>query len=212
MSQTEPIRIILVDDHSRVHEAVSTILDTVDNIELVAQGSNGEEAIHLCDEYKPDLVLMDVVMPVMGGVEATRSIHQKYPEIKILVLSSFQDDESVRAMLENGAIGYVLKGSLSHDLVNTIRTAYEGRAVFSTEITQVLLKPAKSEKKRDFGLTGREREVLKLMADGLNNIQIAQELTISRSTVKFHISNILHKMGVSTRAEALVVAAKNDLI
>src|SRR5574341_430537 len=114
------IRVILVDDHRFVHEAVSVALQGVDDIVLVAQGGNGEDALHLCAHYHPDLVLMDVVMPVMNGVEATRLISQKFPAIKILALSSFQDDDSVRAMLGYGAVGYVLKGSIADDLVTTI--------------------------------------------------------------------------------------------
>jgi NarL family two-component system response regulator LiaR len=206
------IRVILIDDHSQIHQAVSSVLDTVTDIQLIAHGSNGDEAVLLCDEYQPDLVLMDVVMPIKSGVEATGLIHQKYPNIKILVMSSFQDDESVHAMLANGAIGYVLKSSLAHDLVTTIRAAYYGKSVFSAEVTRILLKPAKSESGTNFGLTVREIVILKLMSDGLNNGEIAGKLVISRSTVKFHLNNILRKMKVETRSEAIVLAAKNGLV
>ena len=212
MTSNRPIRIILVDDHRHVHKAVSTILDTVEDIDLVAQGSNGLEAIELCQEHQPDLVLIDVVMPAMDGVQATQTIRDKFPEVKLLVLSSFQDHESVRTMLESGASGYVIKGSLSHDLVSTIRATHQGQAVFSAEIAQQLLNAQEKVTIQSHDLTDRELEVLGLMAEGLNNGQIGHELSISRSTVKFHINNILYKMKVDTRAEALVSAAKGNLI
>lgn len=212
MSASNPIRVILIDDHRRIHQVISEILGFADDIKLVAQGSNGQEAIHLCDEYQPDLVLMDVMMPGMDGIEATRRILEKHPNIKILALSSFQDQDSVRAMLDSGACGYVLKDGSIDDLDTTIRTTYEGKAVFSTEVTQVLMQSPDQDSQRDYDLSEREREVLKLMAEGLNNGEIAAQLTISQSTVKFHISNIISKMGVETRAEAMVLAAKNNLV
>ncbi|MCB9438544.1 MAG: response regulator transcription factor [Anaerolineales bacterium] len=212
MSQDGPIRVILVDDHKHIHDAVSTLLNQQADIQLVGQASNGFEVVRLCDELKPDVILMDVVMPGMNGVEATRQIREKHPHIKILVLSSFQDDASVHEMLANGANGYVLKGAIALDLADTIRTTYQGKSVFSNEVAQMLLRPNRDEQQQTFGLTDREQEVIKLMADGLNNNEIAHRLFISRSTVKFHIANIVQKMGVETRAEAIVLAAKNGLI
>lgn len=205
----EPIRVILVDDHRHVHQVAATILGEAADIELVAHGSNGQEAVALCREYEPDLVLMDVVMPVMDGVAATRMIRKEFPDIRVLVLSSFQDHESVHEMLRSGASGYVTKDALARDLTTTIRATYEGKAVFSQSIAARLLDPVPA---REFNLTERELEVLGLVAEGLNNGEIAKELVISRSTVKFHISNIVQKMGVETRAEAIVLAAKNNLI
>ncbi len=215
MTHPTKIRILLVDDHIWVHQAVTTILKIAPDIDLIGQANNGMEAIRLCDELQPDLILMDVVMPHLNGIEATRMIHDNYPRIKILVLSSFQDDDSVRAMLDSGAIGYVVKGALSGDLISAIRTAMTGASVFSAEVTSILLKSAQdATENRDFGLTGRELEVLRLrlMAKGDNNPEIAEKLVISQSTVKFHINNILVKMGVTTRSEAIVIAAKNNLV
>jgi two-component system, NarL family, response regulator LiaR len=211
MSTSRNIRVILVDDHARVHQLVTTALSKSEDITLIAQGATGEEAIQLAEKYQPDLMLMDVVMPVMSGVEATKVIHERFPNVKIMVLSSFQDDESVHAMLQNGATGYILKNAISSDLVNMIRTAHTGVAVFSSEVAQVLIHVNKGVV-NNFGLTEREIEVLKLMAMGLNNAEIAQKLVISQSTVKFHINNLIQKMGVETRAEAIVIAAKNNLI
>lgn len=210
MSETKTIGIILIDDNRRVHQAITEMLSFFDDIELLAHGSNGREAVNLCDQYQPDLVLMDVVMPIMDGVEATRQIRKKNPHIKILALSSFQDHDTVRAMLESGAIGYVLKDSSVDDLENTIRTAVEGQSILSPEIMQALL--GKPQPTAETNLSSREQEVLKLFASGMTNNEIASILTISVSTVKFHITNILNKLGVDTRAEAIVIAAKSNLI
>jgi two-component system, NarL family, response regulator LiaR len=210
MPNSPLIRVVLIDDQRRVHEAVGIALSGCEDIRLVGHGSNGAEALELCADLKPDLVLMDVVMPGVDGIETTRVLHTRFPTIKILVLSAFQDDESVRAMLHSGAVGYVVKSALAHDLAPAIRTAMSGQSVFSAEVVNVLLqKPAPTQ---DFRLTEREREVLRAMADGLNNVEIAEKLVISASTVKFHITNIEHKMGVETRAEAIVLAAKNNLV
>jgi len=213
MTKQSKIRILLVDDHIWVHQAVTTILKIAPDMELVGQANNGLEALRLCEELLPDLILMDVVMPHIDGIEATRRIHEYFNGVKVLVLSSFQDDDSVRAMLDSGAIGYVVKGSLSGDLISAIRTAMTGASVFSAEITSVLLKSTQENLVvRNFDLTTRELEVLRLMAKGENNPEIADKLIISQSTVKFHINNILEKMGVTTRSEAIVLAAKNNLV
>lgn len=208
----EPIRVLLVDDHRQVHQAVAAILRMVDDIELAGQGSNGQEAIDLCAELAPDLVLMDVVMPVMDGVTATAIIHEQFPDVKILVLSSFQDHESVYAMLRNGASGYVTKSALTSELIDTIRTAHQGQVVLSPEVAARLLQQESSSAVERFHLTDRELEVLVLMAAGHTMNQIGQKLVISPSTVKFHINNILAKLGVKTRSEALIIAAKNNLV
>jgi DNA-binding NarL/FixJ family response regulator len=205
------IRLVLADDQIRIHEAVTLALRDADDIRLVGQAATGEQAIALCSQLLPDLVMMDVLMPGLGGVEATRQIHQRHPHIKILVMSALQDDETVRAMLANGAVGYILKDALAQDLPATLRAAYAGSMIFSQPITQSLLNQANTTS-QDFRLTEREMEVLRLMAEGLNNNEIAARLFISMSTVKFHITNILGKMGVQTRPEAIVLAAKNNLV
>jgi len=212
MSAPAPIRVILADDHLRIHEQVTDILNHASDVSLVAQASNGEEAVHLCQDRQPDIVLMDVVMPGMGGVEATRQIKATCPNTKILVLSSFQDDESVQTMLENGASGYVTKRDLATSLLASIRTTHLGQRVFSEEVAEHILTPDAGEATDTFGLTDRELEVLVLMAQGLNNGEIGGELFISRSTVNFHIGNIVRKLGVETRSEALVAAAKHGLV
>ncbi|UCE00489.1 MAG: response regulator transcription factor [Chloroflexota bacterium] len=210
MSDKKSIRVVLVDDHYQMHRIVEQTLSATPGIDLVGQGANGEEGIALCEQYQPDIVLMDVVMPVMDGIEATKILHERLPELKILVLSSFQDHESVYAMLRNGAVGYLTKDSLAEDLAETIRATCQGKMVFSSEVGERLIHPPQPVD--NFHLTDRELEVLVLLADGLTNQQTAQKLSISLSTLKYHMANIYEKLGVQTRSEALVFAAKNNLI
>lgn len=210
MSADNPVRVVLVDDHFQIHRIVQAILAATPDIRLVGQGANGQEGIHLCEQYQPDVVLMDVVMPIMDGIETTRVVHERHPEIKILVLSSFQDHESVYAMLHNGAMGYLTKGALAEDLAETIRATFQGKMVFSSEVGAHLVSPPRPAV--DFQLTDRELEVLVHLAEGLTNQQTALKLSISPSTLKYHMNNIYQKLGVQTRSEALVLAAKNNLI
>jgi NarL family two-component system response regulator LiaR len=210
MNDKNPIRVVLVDDHAQMHWTIQAILSEAPDIKLVGQGANGQEGILLCEQNQPDIVLMDVIMPVMDGIEATKILHERYPEMKILVLSSFRDHESVHAMLQNGAVGYLTKGSLAQDLAETIHATCQGKMVFSRDVGANLISPPQPAV--DFHLTDRELEVLVLLADGLTNQQSAQKLSISQSTLKFHMTNIYQKLGVQTRSEALVLAAKNNLI
>ncbi len=210
MSNETPIRVVLVDDHLQIHKIVQTILRETADITLAGQAANGQEGVALCQQYQPDVVLMDVVMPIMDGIEATTVLHQRLPELKILVLSSFQDHESVYAMLRNGAVGYITKSSLAADLADTIRATFQGKMVFSSEVGAHLMAPPHPT--QEFNLTNRELEVLQLLAEGLTNHQSALKLSISQSTLKFHMTNIYQKLGVQTRSEALVLAAKNNLI
>jgi NarL family two-component system response regulator LiaR len=210
MTDKIPIRVVLVDDHLQIHRIVQVILGATHDIKLVGQGANGQEGIALCEQYQPDIALMDVVMPVLDGIDATKVLHERLPAIKVLVLSSFQDHESVYAMLRNGAVGYLTKGSLAEDLAETIRATYQGKMVFSSEVGAHLVSPPQPTV--NFHLTDRELEVLVLLAEGLTNQQTAQKLSISQSTLKFHMNNIFQKLGVQTRSEALVLAAKNNLI
>ena len=210
MSEKNLIRVVMVDDNAQMHRIVHVILGATTDIKLVGQGANGQEGIALCEQYQPDIALMDVVMPVMDGIEATKVLHERFPAIKVLVLSSFQDHESVYAMLRNGAVGYLTKGSLAQDLAETIRATFQGKMVFSSEVGAQLVSPPQPAV--DFHLTDRELEVLVLLAEGLTNQQSAQKLSISQSTLKFHMTNIFEKLGVQTRSEALVLAAKNNLI
>ena len=212
MRITDPIRIILVDDHKVVHQALAAMMSFVDDFELVAQGSNGREAIDLCDEFIPDVVLMDVVMPEVDGIEATKQILAAHPHIKILALSSFQDDVSVNSMLKSGAIGYILKNASVDELESIIRAVHEGKAVLDAALMKRILHPAAPHIDFDPSLSPRELEILTLVAGGMSYRQVGKCLGISLSTVKFHLNNILSKLGVETRNEAILVAAKLNLI
>lgn len=210
MAENSPIRVVIIDDHIQIHNIVSGLLKQTSEIKLVGQGANGEDAINLCEHNNPDIVLMDVVMPVMDGIQATKLLQERFPSIKVLVLSSFHDHESVHSMLRNGAVGYLTKSALAEDLVETIQAASQGKMVFSADIVEQLV--SHPQPAMDFRLTDRELEVLVLLAEGLTNQQSAQRLSISVSTLKFHMNNIYEKLGVQTRSEALVLAAKNNLI
>jgi NarL family two-component system response regulator LiaR len=209
-----PIRIVLIDDNVDIHEAVLMTLEGVNDIDLVGRAMDGNAGLRLCEKYNPDVVLMDVVMPRMSGIEATRELNARMPHIKTLVLSSYQDIQDIRELLQLGAVGYTLKHSLNEHLADAIRAAYSGNTVMAPEISQKLLDNIMQfgESNSNFTLTAREIEVLSHMANGLNNKEIAHTLFISRSTVKFHISNIIEKMEVETRAEAIVLAVRHHLV
>lgn len=210
--QEKPIRVVVVDDHYPIHVAVETLLVSVKDIELVGQGTTGLEAITLCEDLRPDVVLMDVLMPGMNGVEATRILTGRFPDMKILVISALQDYESILGMLNVGAVGYITKNSLTTDLAVTIRTVVKGKAVFSHDVVKRIILEEKPTVGVDFGLTSREKEILQVLAMGLTLRDISVRLNISVSTVKFHIDNVYSKMGVETRSEALIVAARNKLV
>jgi NarL family two-component system response regulator LiaR len=211
MNDKRTIRVLLADDHSKIHRSIAAVIDFIDGMVLVGQASNGEEAVQLCREYQPDIVLMDVVMPQMNGIEATRLIRQEFPDTKILALSSFEDEDSVRDMLLAGASGYLLKHGSIDDLADTIRAAISDKAVFSPEVTQALLRGTDGPH-HDYGLTSRELEILRLMIEGMSNTAIAETLTISPSTAKFHVGNVLSKLGVTSRVEAVAMAVAQNLV
>ena len=204
--------ILLVEDHRPTREAMHALIEEQPDMHVVAEAISGEEAVDRARELCPEIIVMDILMPGMNGVEATRAICDAQPEIKILALSSLQDHESIYQMLQNGAVGYITKSSLTEDLVDTIRTIHQGKMVFSTQAMAGLLGSPGAGAPPAFHLTERELEVLALMAEGLTMPQIASKLVISSSTVKFHIENICQKMGVRTRSEALIIAAKHHLV
>jgi NarL family two-component system response regulator LiaR len=206
------IRVIIVDDNPDIQDAVKILLNDTDDILLVGQAQDGLSAIKLCKMAKPDLVLMDVVMPGMNGAETTRSLMDILPATKILALSSFHEYEHIQSMLTSGAIGYLVKDGLIQDLVATIRSTMQGNTVLSPSAAQSIFLPHAADKQVDFGLTDRELQVLKRMADGLTYNGIAHDLHITAPTVRFHVNNILEKMNVATRSEVLVLAAKNNLV
>jgi NarL family two-component system response regulator LiaR len=212
MTQGEPIRVLLVDDHAVVRSGLSAFLAAFEDLELVGEAGSGEEAVRLCDRLAPDVVLMDLVMPGMDGAEATRVIRAKHPEIQVVALTSFKETELVEGVLEAGAIGYLLKNVAAEDLAGAIRQARVGRPTLAPEAAQALIQARRQPRQVGFDLTDREREVLALMVEGLTNLEIAERLVVSRSTIKFHVSNVLSKLGASTRTEAVAVAVKDGLL
>lgn len=206
------IRVMIVDDHQVVRNGLKAFFTTLPSMEIVAEAENGTEAVNLCAETQPDVILMDVVMPQMDGIEATYQIHQRYPHIRIIGLSCFEEAEKVHAMLNAGASGYILKHTAVHNLEPIIRTACAGQLVLSKEITQVLLQTPENAHKLDYHLSKRELEVLGMMADGLTNRQIAEKLSLSPFTIKAYVSDLLSKLGVSRRSEAVALALKNNLL
>ncbi len=209
---SEVVRVLIVDDHDIVRRGLVNMLDAFDDLELVGEASGGEQALQMCDTLTPDVILMDLVMPHMNGVTATERIHTMYPDIRIVVLTTFQEENLVQGALEAGAISYLLKNVSIDELANAIRNAYEGRATLAPEAAQVLISAATRPRQVGHDLTEREREVLALIVEGLSNREIADHLTISHSTVKNHVSNILSKLNASNRAEAVATALQNNLV
>src|SRR4030043_2019127 len=212
MNDTQIIRVILVDDHNVVRSGLATFLRAYDDLELIAEAKNGLEALNLCRQKKPDVILMDLMMPEMDGIAATRAILADYPEIKIIAMTSFEEEELVHGVLAAGAISYLIKNVTSDELAKAIRDAASGRSTLSPEAARVLVQATRPTNHPLFDLTEREMEVLNLVAQGNSTQQIADALVISLATVKAHISSILSKLQVSSRSEAIAFAIKHKLL
>jgi NarL family two-component system response regulator LiaR len=212
ISPLKPIRVMLVDDYMMVRRGLATFLKVFDDMQLAGEAESGEEAIQMCAEVLPDVILMDMIMSGMDGATATRAIRQQFPKVQVIALTSFKQGELIKNALEAGAIGYLLKDVSADELARAIRAAHAGRATLSPEAAQVLVEAANQPPAPGIDLTEREREVLKLMIEGLNNTQIAGRLSVSPSTIKSHVSNILSKLGVSSRTEAVTSAIRNSIV
>ncbi|HVO43479.1 MAG TPA: response regulator transcription factor [Aggregatilineales bacterium] len=212
MSPVEPIRILLADDHDMVRRGLAVFLEAFPDMELVGEAGDGTEAVALCDQVHPDVVLMDVLMPQMDGIEATRRIKTKDPHIQVLMLSSSKDEDLIKSGIQAGAIGYILKNISVEEMAEAVRAAYHGQSTLSPAVTQALVAATARPPEPEYHLTERERELLALLIKGLSNPEIADRLTISLSTVKFHISSILAKLGVSSRTEAVAMALERHLV
>ncbi len=212
MSNQTPIRVMLVDDHAVVRSGLSKFLMVYPDLELVGEADSGEEAVQRCHLLRPDVVLMDLKMPGMDGVTATRLIRQSYPATQVVVLTSFHDEAMVQGALQAGAIGFLLKDVTAAELAQAVRSARAGRMTLASEATQALINAAIQPPPPGDDLTSREREVLALMVEGLSNNQIADRLVLSVSTVKFHVSSILSKLGVESRVAAVTLAIQRHLV
>ena len=212
MNTAQSIRVMIVDDHAMVRKGLVAFLKNMSELELVGEACDGREANEACEQQQPDVILMDLVMPELGGVAATRTIHQRWPHVQVIALTSFQEEELVQDALQAGAIGYLLKNVSGDELAEAIRQAHAGRPTLAPEAVQALIQPPSEAESMAADLTRREQEVLALLVKGMSNPEIAGHLVISRATVKVHISSILSKLGVASRAEAISLAIQNKLV
>lgn len=216
MTEVKPIRVLIADDHALVRTGLKLFLKAFDDLMLVGEASSGEEALRLCSCTETDVVLMDLMMPGMGGVAATQAIRQQCPRTRVIALTNFQDVEMVQAALRAGATGYLLKNVTADELAAAIRAARAGRSTLAPEATQALIQVARQSDATPAALreslTPREQEVLGWMVKGLSNSEIAERLVVSPVTVKFHVSNILSKLGCANRTEAVALAVQGKLV
>ncbi len=212
MNSLPPVRVIIVDDHGMVRKGLTAYLSNQPDIEVVGEARDGREALTLCEQLHPDVILMDLVMPEMGGVAATRAIHQRWPQMQVIALTSFQEKELVQDALQAGAIGYLLKNISGDELHQAILRAYAGRPTLAPEALQALIQPKSEQDTLGKDLTRRELEVLSLLVKGCSNPEIAERLVVSRATVKVHVSNILSKLGASNRSGAISLAIQHKLV
>ncbi len=209
---TERIRVVIVDDHLMVRRGLATFLKAAQDLELVGEAATGPEAIRVCAETRPDVVLMDLKLPELDGIGATLAIRQAHPETQVIAVTSSHEDDLVSQVLRAGAIGYLLKDVGVTGLGDAIRAAAVGRATLGPEATQALVRQTTAPPIPAQALTEREREVLALMVKGLSNANIADRLVLSRSTVNFHVSNVLGKLEVTSRTAAVSVALQHRLV
>lgn len=208
----EKIRVLITDDHDMVRKGLMVLLDNFEDIEVVGEAGNGQAAVDFCRRTPVDVVLMDLIMPRVNGIEATAQLHSAVPDTHVIVLTSFSEDENVQEALKAGATGYLLKNVTGDELANAIRKARDGQSTLAPEAAQALIRATTRPPALGYDLTEREREVLSLMLGGLNNREIAEQLVISSSTVKNHVSSILAKLGTTSRTHAVALAIENKIV
>ena len=212
MTDTDIIQLIIVDDHNMVRKGLVVLLEEFDDLNVVAEAPDGEIAVNICCAECPDVVLMDLMMPRMDGITATKKIREACPTTQVVVLTSFIDEEHVQAALKAGAIGYIMKDVSGNELADAIRSAHTGESTLSSKAAQVLIKATMQPPSLGHDLTERERDVLALMIKGLNNREIGERLFISSSTVKNHVSSILSKMDTISRTQAVALAVEHGIV
>lgn len=205
------MKILLVDDHEMVRLGLKSYLDLQEDVEVVAESSNGRKGVEQALELRPDVIIMDIVMPEMNGIEATMAILETWPEAKILILTSYLDNEKIYPVLDAGAKGYMLKTSSADEILHAVRKVARGEIAIETEVSKKVQYHRNHIELHD-DLTARERDILGLLAKGYENQRIADELFISLKTVKTHVSNILSKLEVSDRTQAVVYAFQHHLV
>ncbi len=206
------IRILLVDDHEMVRIGVSAYLQSQADMEVAGEATNGQEAVQMALDLRPDLILMDMVMPIMNGAEATKAIIDQWPEAKVMIVTSFLDDDKVYPALQAGAVSYILKTSKASRIADSIRETMNGTPVLEPEVMTKMMKQLRHERVLHEELTEREMEILLLLARGLTNQEVADDLFIAVKTVKTHVSNILAKLQVHDRTQAVIYAFQHKLI
>ena len=209
---TEPIRVLVVDDHAVVREGLRTFLELQEGIEVAGEAADGEEAIEAAERLRPDVVLMDLVMPALDGLAAMRVLRERVPGARVIVLTSFADDDKLLPALRAGAAGYLLKNAEPQELARAVRAANAGEALLDPHVAARLVDALAGEKEPLDRLTPREREVLQLIGRGFSNKRIAQGLRLSEKTVKTHVGHVLAKLGVDDRTQAAVFAVRAGLI
>lgn len=211
-NENTPIRVLIADDHNMVRKGLVVLLEEFEDIDIVGDVSDGELAYNRCREICPDVVLMDMIMPRMGGIEATKLIREACPNTQIIALTSFNDENSVQEMLQAGAIGYLMKDISGDELSKAIIRAYAGETTLAPDAAQVLIQATVRPPALGHDLTDRELDVLALMIEGLNNREIGEKLVISSSTVKNHVSSILSKLETTSRTHAVALAVEHKLL
>ena len=209
----EKIRIVVADDHAVVREGTRELLEREDDLEVVGEAGDGEEAVSLVTKLKPDVAIIDISMPKLNGIEATRQIKATYPATAVLILTAYENDQYIFALLDAGAAGYLLKNVRSHDLIDAVRAVHSGESVLSPAVARKVLNrfvplSREAKERQSSVLTDREMEVVKLAAKGLTNNDISQELCLSARTVQAHLGNILNKLMVGSRTEAVLYCLK----
>ena len=212
MGETKRIRVLVVDDHAVVRSGIEYSLMAIDDIELVGSADKGADAVRLCEELQPDVVLMDMMMPEMDGVSATRAVLKRCPQVRVIALTSFQEGSLVQKALQAGAMSYLLKDVGMEELAAAIRSAARGQGTLAPEAAKALAEAASKPASLGGDLTDREREVLALIVSGKSNADISETLAVSLSTARFHVSTILSKLDATNRAEAAALAVKHGLV